>query len=160
TSSLGDVFATLVKQYVLKQTAAQADWLLGAGLFTPAVHGIAIRSMAAPGSAYDDPVLGKDPQPGHMQDYARVTYDNGGAHINSGIPSRAFYLLAVTLTGYAWERAGRIWYAAMQDDQLNPKAQFRDFAQITVWCARRLYGEKSVEAQATKTAWGLVGIKA
>ena len=47
--------------------------------------------MKEPGSAYDDPVIGKDPQPGHMNDYVKTTSDNGGVHINSGIPNRAFY---------------------------------------------------------------------
>lgn len=47
---LADVFGSLVKQRALGQTAAEADWLIGAGLFTPAVRGMAIRSMGAPGT--------------------------------------------------------------------------------------------------------------
>ena len=47
----------------------QADWLIGAGLFAPGVKGVALRSMQAPGTAYDDPRLGKDPQPADMTDY-------------------------------------------------------------------------------------------
>ena len=60
---MSDVFGSLVKQYTLGQTAAEADWLIGAGLLAPAVNGMALRSMKAPGTAYDDDVLGKDPQP-------------------------------------------------------------------------------------------------
>ena len=60
-----DVFGVLVKQYTLKQIATKADWLVGAGLLTDRVQGNAIRSMKAPGTAYDDPVLGRDPQPAH-----------------------------------------------------------------------------------------------
>src|SRR5437762_3237550 len=56
-----DVFGSLVKQYTLKQTAARADWLLGAGLLGRCVNGVAVRSMKAPGTAYDDKLLGKDP---------------------------------------------------------------------------------------------------
>ena len=63
--------------------------------------------MKAPGTAYDDAVLGKDPQPAHMDDYVHTTDDNGGVHINSGIPNHAFYLAATELGGYAWEKAGR-----------------------------------------------------
>ncbi len=66
--SISDVFGSLVKQKLLGQTADQADWLIGAGLLTSAVNGVALRSMKEPGTAYDDPVLGKDPQPGHMDD--------------------------------------------------------------------------------------------
>ena len=62
--SISDVFGSLVKQYALGQSAAEADWLIGAGLLAKGVHGVALRSMKAPGTAYDDPQLGgKDPQP-------------------------------------------------------------------------------------------------
>ncbi|HXQ37447.1 MAG TPA: M4 family metallopeptidase, partial [Anaerolineales bacterium] len=64
--SMSDVFGSLVKQYQLNQIASEADWIIGSGLFTSNVNGVGIRSMKAPGTAYDDPVLGKDPQPAHM----------------------------------------------------------------------------------------------
>src|ERR1051325_7828212 len=66
--SMSDVFGSLVKQYHLHQTAAEADWLIGQGLLTAKVNGVALRSMKAPGTAYDDSVLGKDPQPAPMKD--------------------------------------------------------------------------------------------
>jgi len=81
--------------------------------FIKGVAAQAIRSMKAPGTAYDDPVLGKDPQPGHMRDYVHTVEDNGGVHINSGIPNRAFYEAAVRLGGYACEKAGLIWYKTL-----------------------------------------------
>ncbi|NUR95847.1 MAG: peptidase M4 family protein, partial [Kribbellaceae bacterium] len=84
--SISDVFGSLAKQYSLKQSAADADWLIGAGLFLPGVQGVALRSMKAPGTAYDDPRLGKDPQPADMSSYVDTQDDNGGVHINSGIP--------------------------------------------------------------------------
>src|SRR4051812_45482751 len=67
--SISDVFGSLVKQYAKKQSAADADWLIGEGLFTSNVQGRALRDMANPGTAYDDDVLGKDPQPADMSDY-------------------------------------------------------------------------------------------
>jgi Zn-dependent metalloprotease len=109
--SLSDVFGALIKQYKLKQTADKADWLIGAGLFTRSVHGVAIRSMKAPGTAYDDRVLGKDPQPAHMSSYIDTTEDNGGVHLNSRYPEPAFYLAATAL-GSEVRKAGRIWYEA------------------------------------------------
>src|SRR5690606_15620654 len=114
---ISDVFGALAKQYRLGQRAGQADWLIGAGLFTDAVQARALRSMAEPGTAYDDPLLGKDPQPGHMRDFVVTQEDNGGVHINSGIPNRAFHLAALALDGHAWEPAGRIWYDALRDDR-------------------------------------------
>ena len=45
--------------------------------------------------------------------------DDGGVHINSGIPNRAFYLAATEIGGYAWEKAGRIWYETLRDRHLG-----------------------------------------
>ena len=134
-----DVFGILVKQYSLKQTAGKSDWLIGAGLFTKRVHGAAVRSMKAPGTAYDDPLLGKDPQPAHMRSYKRTRSDNGGVHINNGIPNHAFYLAATRLGGKAWEVAGRIWYAALTA-KLSSRAQFGDCADATFEAAGNLFG--------------------
>ena len=104
--SVSDVFGSLVRQRAAGQSADEADWLIGAGLFTDSVRGVALRSMKAPGTAYDDPRLGKDPQPATMADYVETTDDNGGVHINSGIPNHAFYLAATAIGGHAWEAAG------------------------------------------------------
>lgn len=156
--SMSDVFGSLVKQYLRKQTAAKADWLIGEGLLARGVKGTALRSMKAPGTAFDDPVLGKDPQPKHMQSYLRTVSDNGGVHTNSGIPNHAFYLVATALGGYAWEKAGRIWYEALRAPRLRPTTQFRTFARITATSAGRLYGDTSVEVKAVKEAWARVGL--
>lgn len=157
--SISDVFGSLVKQKFLNQKVDQADWLIGAGLLTDKVKGKALRSMKEPGTAFDDPVLGKDPQPGRMRDYVRTWEDNGGVHINSGIPNRAFYQVASRLGGYAWEKAGRIWYEALRDPRLKPDTNFIDFARITVMAATRLYGAGSAEETAVQDAWGEVDIK-
>ncbi|GGR30871.1 M4 family metallopeptidase [Streptomyces roseolus] len=155
--SVSDVFGSLVKQHVLGQTAEQADWLIGEGLFHPDVQGRALRSMKAPGTAYDDDVLGKDPQPAHMDDYVRTGQDNGGVHINSGIPNRAFYLVATELGGHAWDRAGRIWYDVMTGGTLTPETRFAEFAAATVAAAKARYGD-AAEIQAVTKAWAAVGV--
>ncbi|MER5203982.1 M4 family metallopeptidase [Streptomyces sp. NPDC002825] len=156
---VSDVFGSLVKQYALGQSAEQADWLIGAGLLGPAVdEGTALRSMKAPGTAYDDDVLGKDPQPAHMDDYVRTSSDNGGVHINSGIPNHAFYLLATELGGNAWERPGRIWYATMTGGALTEEVRFSEFARATLAAARELYGDETAEA--VRRAWAGVGVTA
>ncbi|MEU8763956.1 M4 family metallopeptidase [Streptomyces sp. NPDC048659] len=156
--SVSDVFGTLVKQYALGQSAEQADWLIGAGLLGPAVdRGVALRSMKEPGTAYDDDVLGKDPQPATMDGYVRTHADNGGVHINSGIPNHAFYLAATALGGNAWERAGRIWYDTVTGGTLDAEATFKDFAAATVAAARARYGEGE-ELKAVTDAWAAVGV--
>ncbi|MGY6270777.1 M4 family metallopeptidase [Achromobacter denitrificans] len=153
--SLCDVFGTLVKQYALGQAAGQADWLVGAGLFTSKVRARALRSMAEPGSAYDDPVLGKDPQPAHMDNYVDTASDNGGVHINSGIPNRAFYLAATALGGPAWAGAGRVWYDALCDDRLRHDADFGQFAALTLEVAQR---QGPALRDAVAQAWRAVGV--
>jgi hypothetical protein len=165
SQSLADVFGVLVKQHSLGQTVEEADWLVGAGLFTDMVHGVdgkpaALRSMAQPGTAYDDDLLGKDPQPDHMDDYVDTTEDNGGIHFNCGIPNHAFYTAAMTLGGYAWERAGRIWYEALRDPLLTPTAQFQVFASASWSVASRLFGETSEEVAAVEAGWSKVGLSA
>ncbi|MCC9135252.1 M4 family metallopeptidase [Pontibacter silvestris] len=156
--SVSDVFGSLVKQYALNQTAEGADWLIGAGLFTDRVQGVGgnpavLRSMKEPGTGYDDPVLGRDPQPGHMDDFVNTFEDNGGVHINSGIPNKAFYLAATNIGGYAWEKAGRVWYETLLDSRLRSNDKFQRFAQLTVENAKRY----KVEAEVCD-AWTKVGI--
>ncbi|NUQ85409.1 MAG: M4 family metallopeptidase [Anaerolineales bacterium] len=155
--SMSDVFGSLVKQRHLNQTAAEADWIIGAGLLTENVNGVGIRSMKEPGTAYNDPVLGKDPQPGHMKDYVNTVSDNGGVHINSGIPNRAFYITATELGGYAWEKAGQIWYVTLRD-KLGTNSQFQDCANLTYAVAADLFGAGSLEQMAVKKGWAEVGI--
>jgi Zn-dependent metalloprotease len=155
--SMSDVFGSLVKQYQRKQTASQADWIIGEGLFTSNVIGVGIRSMKAPGTAYNDPVLGKDPQPGHMKDYVRTVEDNGGVHINSGIPNHAFYVTALELGGYAWEKAGQVWYKTLTN-KLQERSTFQQACDLTFEAAGELYGSNSLEQQAVKKGWAEVGI--
>ena len=156
--SFSDVFGSLVKQYALKQKADKADWLIGAGLFTNKIKGVALRSMKEPGSAYNDPTIGKDLQPGHMKNYVNTSSDNGGVHINSGIPNRAFYLIAIELGGYAWQKAGKIWYIALTE-RLRESSNFQKAANITYEVAGTVYGKTSHEQNAVKKAWDQVGIK-
>ncbi|MEU6375476.1 M4 family metallopeptidase [Streptomyces sp. NPDC046909] len=155
--SIRDVLGVLVKQYAHQCTVEDADWLLGAGLLAPGIDGVALRSIKAPGTAYDDPDLGKDPQPSKMADYVHTDDDNGGIHINSGIPSRAFYLLAEQLGGRAWERAGQIWWDVLTSGQLDSTTQFADFARLTTAAALERYGDGE-EHRAVRAAWNGVGL--
>lgn len=151
--SVADAFASCLKQRLLGQDAAAGDWLIGEGIFTPRVQARALRDMAAPGTAYDDPELGADPQVGHMDDYVDTTDDNGGVHLNSGIPNKAFQLAAVAIGGSAVEGAGRIWYAAISGGSVSSDADFAEFAAATVAAA----GE---HADAVAGAWEQVGVRA
>jgi Zn-dependent metalloprotease len=154
--SFGDVVAALVVQYHENQTADQAHWLVGRVL-GPKARGDALRSMKAPGTAYDSEVLGRDRQPAHMRDYVETEEDNGGVHINSGILNHAFYLVAISLGGRAWEQAGRIWYDAMCAAQAT-EIRFAGFAALTVAAATSRYGADGLEVAAVRDAWDVVGV--
>jgi Zn-dependent metalloprotease len=156
--SLSDVFGVLVEQHHRGQTAAEASWLVGQGIFTDEVQGDALRSLAAPGTAYDDDVLGKDPQPATMSDFVKTDADNGGVHINSGIPNHAFYLAAQRLGGFAWERAGQIWFDAAVGGGIQANSGFRLFAGVTQEAAARRYGQDSEEHVAVRQAWAEVEV--
>jgi Zn-dependent metalloprotease len=157
--SMADVLGVLVEQWSLGQTVAEADWLVGREILASGVTGKALRSLVAPGTAYDDDVLGRDPQPGHMDGYVETDEDNGGVHINSGIPNRAFTLLAQRLGGRAWEDAGRIWYASLGHERLLPTATFRQFARVTRVVASTVFGAGSPQVSAVEEAWNGVGVQ-
>lgn len=157
--SMSDVFGSLVKQWANKQTADQADWLIGAEVFTPSIGADALRSMKAPGTAFDNPTLGRDPQPDHMDNFAEMSEEDdfGGVHVNSGIPNKAFYLTATHIGGYAWEAPGKIWYASLLAS--TDTAMFQQFADTTYLKAGELYGQQSKEQTAVLSAWEEVGIR-
>src|SRR6478752_6790931 len=155
---LADVFGALVEQYANGQDAEAATWLIGEGVFTDAVEGRALRSMIEPGTAYDDDVLGRDPQPADMSGYVVTAGDNGGVHINSGIPNRAFALAAVELGGRAWERAGLVWYRTLTSGKLSRTANFAAFAAATIHAAEAEFGATSAEVSAVRSGWKTVGV--
>jgi Zn-dependent metalloprotease len=155
--SISDVFGSLVKQYALQQTVSKADWIIGAGIFGSEISGVGLRSLAAPGSAYDDPLLGgRDPQRSHMRVYAHDAPADDLVHINSGIPNHAFYLFAKALGGNAWEIGGRVWYDALRSG-LDRKCGFHSFARATTKGAKS-HGGHVVDA--VRQAWRDVGINA
>jgi Zn-dependent metalloprotease len=128
-----DAIGSAVTQAFEKQDAGQADWLIGDEIMGPTLFGESLRSMKAPGTAYDNPLMGQDPQPDHMNNYYAGPADNQGVHINSGIPNRAFYLVS---TDIGTLKATRVWYHALQN--LWSTANFSDAVHVIVESARVL----------------------
>ncbi|MFJ8163650.1 M4 family metallopeptidase [Streptomyces sp. NPDC096136] len=159
--SMSDVFGSLVKQRSLKQTAEEADWLIGADVWTPGIAGDALRSMKAPGHAYDNVPFGKDPQPDRMSRFMHLPDteegDSGGVHENSGIPNKAFFLTATAIGGFAWESAGSIWYESLKASSAT--ATFQEFADTTFRKAGDLFGAGGPEQSAVLAAWAEVEIQ-
>jgi Zn-dependent metalloprotease len=146
--SISDVFGIQVKQLALSQNVEQSDWLIGADIVGPELRP-ALRSMKEPGTANPH-----DDQPPDMGGYV----DGGDVHINSGIPNRAFYVVATTLGGNSWDAAGPIWYATLTDPQLSSSASFADFGRLTVVQAQRRYGPTSKEVDAVHAGWEAVKV--
>ena len=120
-----------------------------------------LRSLADPNAngAYDrsDP-LSSVGQPASMSEYAKLPNsrkgDNGGVHINSGIPSLAAYLVARAVGP---EKMEQIAYRTLTQ-YLSPNSDFSDAARATIRAAQDLYGQ--TEANAARQAFTQVGISA
>ena len=151
--SHSDVFGALVEQKTLGQTADKANWLIGDGIWKPEIKGRALRDMKNPGTAYDDPAIGKDPQPAHMKDFVKTTRDNGGVHINSGIPNKAFAVFATEVGGNAWEAPGKIWYQARA--AAGSDSSFAQFAFQTIEAAKKI---SPADVPKLQKAWQEVGV--
>lgn len=151
-----DVFGTLVKQWKDGTPASGASWLIGEEILIPATTRSAIRSMRAPGTAFqNDPDLGTDPQPDHISNKYTGPEDEGGVHINSGIPNKVFFLVATSFGGNAWQDAGTLWYRLML--ALSPTDDFAAAAQTCRNLAVTLFGQGS-KATAVDHAWSAVGL--
>ncbi len=122
-----DVFGSVITQYVEGQTADTADWLIGDEIMGPTLRGESLRSMSDPGTAFDNELMGRDPQPDHMGKYYTGEGDNHGVHINSGIPNKAFYLSAKEI---GTDKAVLVWYDALQN--LWATANFNDAVKVIV----------------------------
>lgn len=144
--SFSDVFGSAITQYALGQDAGNADWLIGNEIMGPDLYGESLRSMKAPGTAYDNSIIGKDPQPDHMDNYYTGPADNQGVHINSGILNKAFYLVSMVI---GTDKATHIWYHALRN--LWATADFNDAVQVISESARILTKNGKVPLGSTQT---------
>ena len=154
--SFSDIFGIMIKQRFNNQDVKKSNWLIGERVLIGPKY--ALRSLKAPGTAYiNHPELGTDPQPSTMDKYQNLpntqSGDFGGVHINSGIPNFAFYVAAFNMGGYAWEKAGRIWYAVLTDVNLSQNAKFADVKNLTIVHAEKMFGLNSQEVSAVKQGW-------
>jgi thermolysin len=132
------------------------DFLIGEDVVTPG----GLRSMQSPASFGD---------PDHYSIRFTGPEDNGGVHINSGIPNNAFYLAiqggtnrvsgqAVTGVGLAnREQVEKAFYRAFTQ-MLPASANFSAARAATIQSARDLYGAGSAAERAITQAWSAVGV--
>ncbi|GBD07064.1 Bacillolysin [bacterium HR21] len=138
--SFSDIFAIMVDR---------DDFLLGEDLQGPGSSKIATRDIANPSNPNVE-----SPQPSHMSQYQNlpIDQDNGGVHINSGIPNRAAYLIIQAL---GREKTERIYYRALTQ-YLTRTSEFIDCRRAVIRSAQELYGQ--AEANACAQAFDAVGI--
>ena len=154
--SMSDVFGVCLRQWARKLDVTQDSWLVGPGIFTSKVNGKALRSMTAPGTAYNDPKLGKDPQPDHYSKLYTGSSDNGGVHINSGIPNKAFADFAIACGGNSWDAALLVWFESNSGtNRIGSNADFAAFAAKTVENCTTMFPQ---HVPALKSAWNGVGV--
>jgi Zn-dependent metalloprotease len=150
--SISDAFGAMFHQWRRKQTVVQADWIIGAGVLGPVAIAkgyTCLRNMAKPGSPQC-----LSPQPSQYNEYI----SGGDPHENSGIPNHAFYLAAMTIGGRSWEKAGKVWYAALTSTNAHPSMDMNEFAALTRAAARSLFPRDSDVYRGVDDAWTRVGI--
>jgi Zn-dependent metalloprotease len=147
-----DVFGSAVKQWAAKETEKTANWLMGEICMTGRFAGKAIRSMKAPADA----TVVLSAQPDHMNKFFKGAADNGGVHLNSGIPNKAFYLVSMDI---GTQKAAKLWFEALKI--LKPTAKFTDFYKALTKVGKKLVADKSIPATAQASvdkAFQTVGI--
>ncbi len=142
---------------VMAVMADDANWQIGEDVYTPAINGDALRDLSDPhqgGSSLSDAGW----QPADMSEFLYLPYtddqDNGGVHINSGIPNKAAYLVANQI---GREKTEQIYYRTLVN-YLTPKSQFIDARNLSLQSAADLYGNGSAEFNAVASAFDGVGI--
>jgi len=138
--SFADVFGMMIDR---------DDFLMGEDIMQPG-EGVALRDLEHPDNAQLS-----GPQPAHMNDFRQLgpDQDNGGVHINSGIPNRAAVLVVQAI---GREKTEQIYYRALTT-YLTRSSQFIDCRNAVERAAKDLYGE-GTEASAVRTAFDAVGI--
>jgi Zn-dependent metalloprotease len=162
--SFSDMMGTGAEYYVRAtgRSDRAPDYLIGEDIVTPARAGAltGIRSMSDPRSFGD---------PDHYSIRYTGPEDNGGVHINSGIPNHAFFLAVeggtnrtsgMSVTGVGGgnrEQIERIFYRGFTS-YLTPNATFAQARQATLRAASELFGDSSAAFRAVQQAWTAVGV--
>jgi len=150
--SISDVFASVFRQWRMRQPSDRADWKIGSTILGPKAieRGYTcLRSLSTP-----DAVECIAPQPKHMRNYDA----DGDPHINSGIPNHAFYLASMATGGNTWDRLALVWYSALASGRRQPNMSFEEFAKLTIARATALFRNTTDVPRAVEQAWRDVGV--
>ncbi len=148
--SFADIFGAMIDRN---------DWRMGEDVVnTQFFPSGALRDLSNPnngGSQLGD----RGWQPKDMSEFADLPNtpqgNNGGVHINSGIPNRAFYLIASDI---GKSNAEDIYYDALTQ-YLTKSSQFVDLRIAVTTAATARFGSGSNEVAACENAFNIVGIE-
>jgi Zn-dependent metalloprotease len=161
--SFSDVFGAMIERHARGESAN--TWKIGEEAYTPANGtGDALRYMDNPHLAANNGFTSDD-DPDHYSERYTGTADNSGVHINSGIPNKAFYLLAKggshhlggSMTGIGADAAAKIWFKALTT-YMTSGTTFAGARTATLDAATALHGATSSQYAAVCSAWTLVGV--
>lgn len=127
------------------------DYKIGEDVVTNLFPSGALRDMSNPnngGSQLGEPGY----QPSHVDEQYFGEENNGGVHINSGIPNFAFFKFAEAV---GKDKAEQVYYRALVF-YLTRSSQFIDARNAVIQAAQDLYGADEVNA--VKMAFDQVGI--
>ncbi len=142
--SFADVFGVMIDPN---------DWKVGEDVMQNGVSpNGCLRSLQDPHNG--DVPNGQWWQPKHVNEKYNGSQDNGGVHINSGIPNHAFYLFA-TNAAVGNAKAEKVYYKALRD-YLVKSSKFVDCRIAVIQAASDLYG--NAVANAAASAFDQVGI--
>lgn len=139
--SFSDMLGSAIDAWASNRDADTHNWLIGEDIMADDLYGEALRNMAEPGTAYDDPILGRDPQPRDMSGY----FQPADPHIMSGITNRWFYLICKEI---GMDAGTLIMYQTLQN--LWPTAIFNDAAVVAAAQARILAENKQVPPESAQ----------
>jgi Zn-dependent metalloprotease len=143
--SFSDMLGSAIDAYFNKRDADHHNWLIGDEIMADDLYGEALRNMAEPGTAYDNPLMGRDPQPRDMSGY----FEPADPHLMSGITNRWYYLICMEI---GFDAATLIMYQTLQ--KLWPAAKFADAAEVAVAQARILARDGQVPREAPQAIRG------
>ena len=143
--SFADVFGAMIDS---------DDWKIGEDVVKPGVSpNGCLRDLSNP---HNGAANSSSPwwQPNHVNEQYTGSQDNGGVHINSGIPNHAFYLFANDAS-VGKTKAEQVYYKALRD-YLVKSSKFVDCRLAVIQAATDLYGASVANVAAN--AFAAVGI--
>jgi len=167
--SFCDIFGTVIQATTLD--GGSTDWIHGNFVPNDIQKTRSLKNPKSRGEHYDNNnnlVLGQ-PDTYQGEYWYNGSGDNGGVHINSGVQNYWFYVLAhgnngtndlnnyYNIDGIGMSKATDIVFLALTSTLIS-SSQYSDSRQATIKAAKDIFGECSVEHQATIDAWYAVGI--